>query len=1367
MAAQEYAANLLHQDQDEADNEDELTPAMQQTAGTVPRSAIDSSLRGNPGKWLLYHPTKLDELESHVTGDPTIIAKMLPATLPDHVKRVLETAGALEKATIDGLQPNYAFDGANLYSIDATIATANLQSWLNAANIESMRERRGFHPWLAPMPIHDPCVLRFSPDPIGITRMLCGASRATKDQAIAMSHIAHEFGTLGGAPIKQRARIIAVAYAMKTEDEIPAMDIVSRFGERPPPAIPTSGISSEPLGCAQYDADYADFCQRHDSEIKRIMGRCIEVCTKVHGANGTNSVETAGTSRLISRRNGSSETDSLLPGSGVLNELDAATQAAQVTWWDMRVTGWYAAYAFAIAILDLRTQTDLTKEEEDSLLCWTFMRSTYRRLASSDATLDSTRDIAASEVTQAASTAVKWQRNAHPILLILDDMEFAATRKVLPEHLQSVYSKVFKLVLSRVGTEHEQKSIVRITKPYGKHIVATGGREGDKHGLVYGQCIVTNSGARINPTPVSKSDAVLLSITKNKQPDGLRLVDHAGQKVLVVSQMHASQHFTYILPPTIQTPRLLSEYAFLSGMHFREDVASFPLPLVEFLALFDAHYEPMTPAQRAAALVRIADPVTTQQHHRHVSLVAMLGLSSSVWAPCLDSVLKWENVTNTFFTALALAFAALPPELRVLMQQWEGWARCESEDDYIKEAKNLSTKMKALDNQVALGDWPLDLAPLFEWDVLRHRASLSGNMDHEILERRDPGENINLSREKVRPHLDDIFRDIAHNMDKAQRGDKSPLYNEFSDFYDNRVSLTPAGSAFTLDDELLGARRQLRDVGVQDLTKTQVMAAMPDDSTLDRWLQQEKRIVAQISKKYEWSKVRTLFAGPMEHWIVGAFALGPIEEFMPHDCPIGKAADAHTVCRKVMQMSEGGVVACLDAKNFNILHQYDLMSEACLSASSILGDRLSGEQHKALRWLAEAELNQSVIITNVDLTDELVTRGRTEGWITDETLADGRVITLAKLQGGMFSGVRYTMLYNTFFNRVYYRIAQDIAGVKSKVLHSGDDVYAVFRNYVDVYKMKKALMSINYSLQLGKCFLEGVREFLRISHKNANTTQYLSRSAATAVHGRIEAGAPTDFVAYAGAILRRGAELIVRHANRPLILDIQKLQCGAACARWAVSNFTWATFLSIPAVLGGAAPEQARSVMWCGYTIERTAETRGPVVQHLAKLPGVRLLARTLVSKLGIQAYHRRVGEAVAAAIAPKGVIMNYGMVVRWIPQKHMSRLSDIVGTLGYIRQSREYIIAKAAGLFNTLAINDQYWGDITGVLRGLPSTWHAAALRFALLPSESLGAMYRAPKVALDEFVSAHHPADLLCSAVESNLKTGNLPLPLSFRIR
>ncbi|UED37376.1 RNA-dependent RNA polymerase [Thelonectria quadrivirus 1] len=1314
-----YEEGQRSSEEDEVRAEKTLLPTMTALYGR--------KVRKSTNQWQLM-PETTEALTAQWLNHDDVTSALLASKEPEILK-ICDTLALTGRSGNLASGPSYSLRSGELCEINQEAVYQNFRAMV----FEGRGHKMGMVNEITPLVTTVPNTAELYTNvgaTLGVIKRTIGPVAAITELDAITRALENELTKAVNMPMATKRLIIHVLTHVNTcEESIPKMSIRSRKEDG---NYNSTGLDTiQPLYHSVLGLRTRSQCvTTHRNNRERILhyvGLAKKAFAKHHGLTGTNTAEASAISRVTTSR-GDADSRSGATAPGELGKVDQILTDVQTVYWAWNVTGWVAATKWSADLCAVLDRGILDEEQGAALTEWVFSRSTYRRMIGSNAIQDATRDVSASKVTQAATTTVRWRRELNCIIHALDDLEYAVVAGSVPLQISSAYWSMLDYLLEERGTGYGNLPALPRYSMVGKKICsAPAYDEGSVNPpILYAQVGLSGGATYANLAPASRANGILHSINAADAKDGKQRIRTASETADIYTVMNGDNLLSYLVPSSIKGTGINTSYVYLAGIHFREDQLKYPVPLLEFMNEFTDYAGPeyqtgeVNDTKRKTTGVKLrlkADPAHTQQHHKNTSFIQVLAICGHAWAPCLDTIANWDDANLTFATALLIAMAALPPELFALMKHWRGW-RATSMAEYRDYAKRLSVKMKALDNQVSIGDYVLDLSPLFEWEVLPHRAVEHGDMKGEILERRDKNLQVKLTAQQLKRDVTDVFKDVAAKLDaRTREGSTSPLYQAWEDFVENRVNATPSGSAFTADELFIKARAKLKEIGVKDLTKTQVMAAMPDVLALDDLLKREPELLAQTSWKYEWGKTRALFAAAMEHWAVSAFAFAKIEEYMPDDCPIGKAADADRVCKRVMELTKEGVVACIDAANFNILHSHEVMAMIHDVYASVMGNRISPEQHKAIKWLRSCELNQKVIVSTSTVGDELIARGHSEGWIKTRELADSRTVEVADLHGGMFSGVRITMLVNTILNRAYYRYAARSIGIKPRALHSGDDVYAVFSSYAEAYQMKGALQAIGYTLQLAKCFVEGVKEFLRISHKNANTTQYLSRSAATAVHGRVEADNPTDFVATVNAVLRRGAELIVRHAVKAPIADLLVAQTRSVCARWGVARYAWNAFLALPKIFGGSSEVADLSGAWSGMTIARTAEARGDVVPKLADLPGVATTARKLLEELKVRKFHRRVREAIAAAIAPKGVVMNYGIALRWMTRTDVEKLRNVAGTLKHVTQGREFILSKAAGLFNTLALNEQYWGDLAPMLRGIHSNWHGQVLACALAP--------------------------------------------------
>jgi len=219
------------------------------------------------------------------------------------------------------------------------------------------------------------------------------------------------------------------------------------------------------------------------------------------------------------------------------------------------------------------------------------------------------------------------------------------------------------------------------------------------------------------------------------------------------------------------------------------------------------------------------------------------------------------------------------------------------------------------------------------------------------------------------------------------------------------------------------------------------------------------------------------------------------------------------------------------------------------------------------------------------------------------------------------------------------------------------------------------------------------------------------------VHGRIETGAATDMLALVTANVRRASELIVRYGARAGTLNLMAIQNAAVASRWQEPAFAVAMLYNTPVALGGMRTTDAKREIPCHFAIDRTASASSKAVKFFAGAPGVKEAARDLVQALEMDSYYGRAASAIAAGIALKSALQSYGFRVRWVDYDILARMERVAGRYMHVAQSREYVLSKAAGLFNVLVEEDERWQGLKGVFRGLHPSWAGMMVSAAITP--------------------------------------------------
>lgn len=1227
-------------------------------------------------------------------------------------------------------EPNFRHKDNKWYENDGSANVLRCAEWFRETRLEAIKVDRCDDP----VPENNGLYTRFKPQHIPMWKDISASKLKTDTRlstalATAVLMIDHDLQDEAGRLVRIGSMIVTEALIMNIEQVPPFSDkdtINAKIDDKfwfGMNMRETLAITAELSDGAMLMAYY-----RHsEKEMHELFELASDVYRDEQGLDGMKNPKMAEAgSFMLGNYNPLAPDVSICKGDEAA--ADWVLRAIQYVWPSYDVSGWQCAARWAMSMtpyLIKHGNSAESKQKLQWLTRWAFSRPTCRKLSMLPITHDATRDIMANDVTQAATAVVALTQQLHPMYVVLDDLEFEY-KKGMQEEDSNIAAYWLQYAIGAGMTDIADAIPIKPKKDEGRLWSYGGFSANPDHETPFYIKVIDKGTGYTHTADCKKSEAnaILYCFQEAHVNRCEEVISISGETVQLYGVHIHNGTAWYVMFMEGDLKGRANSLSYLISTAFREDEVREGLPLPELFTAFNETYKKtLSSEQRANMMVRLTTPVTTQQHHRHVSAIGVFASTGGYWAPVMDRVIQWPDTNATFMSTLQLAMANLPHHLSCLLQHWEGW-NVVSMAEFAISAKAMSTKMKSLDNQVLVGNVNIDLAPLFEWETTLNRGTGEMSWSTEILERRDPSQLVNLTVEELKPEIDEFWRLVLKKVERADSGrrddDKSVLYRTWEDFHKTRSIETPAGSAATVATNIKNAKNELKALGVENVNKTQVASLLPNDQKLDEYLDRPPMVIASKSIKFEWAKQRALFAAVYEHYAPTAFAYQSIEEYMPNDCPIGKAADASRVCGKVMDMSTNGVTCCIDAKNFNIMHKHEVMSYINTSYKNTFSTKISPEQTRALEWLAEAEYKQILLVRKDELTEEVYTTGTDEGWITRDDSMDTDMLAVT-LTGGMYSGHRLTMLYNTILNRVYYKVAEKRARIKSRSLHSGDDVFSEFTCMADAFKLKKAFIEINYTLQLKKCFLASIVEFLRISHKNANTSQYLSRSCATALHGRVETSAATDYMALVSAHMRRGTEMIVRYGRRGVIMRLQMLQTAGASARWGVVAPTAAIMLQTPIFFGGIRSNVSVEARTLGFDVERSAIVKNDIIKKLSVTPGVKQAAVVLLDALQIRKYHSRAQSAIAAAIAPRDTLSAYGIRLRWLDTRTLERLAEVAGRAKFIKQSREYLISKATGLFNVLAREHEYWGDLTGIYKGVHPTWLGLMMTAALNNSSTV----------------------------------------------
>ena len=452
-------------------------------------------------------------------------------------------------------------------------------------------------------------------------------------------------------------------------------------------------------------------------------------------------------------------------------------------------------------------------------------------------------------------------------------------------------------------------------------------------------------------------------------------------------------------------------------------------------------------------------------------------------------------ITHMFYVAVAPIFA-----VQHLMKLWTFSG---SASHYMKLLKLESQAAKQL--QTIFRD---DLSSVFELQVLRNRVYDDVNWDDEI----DHRINVNampIDSTDVYLLAKKIFRDARLEGAKAYR-------HEWNSYWSGRWSSMPGGSVVSQYEEDKALKKALPREG-------RIKAAWFSANMMREysyWQSRKPQIFASTSTKYEWGKVRALYGCDVTSFLHSDFAMGNCENMLPSYFPVGRRANSKYI-NKVIGSFSKGVPFCFDYDDFNSQHSTASMVAVLQAWKSTFSGDLSELQLMSLDWTIASVKDMRVQFNEA-----------------------GKVLNI---NGTLMSGWRLTSFVNSVLNRVYLEKA-NLKANTIYALHNGDDMFATTQNMQQAMNVVREAKKIGIRAQVSKTNLGTIGEFLRVDTRATNKTgaQYLARSVATAVHGRVETGAPSDLLALhaannerMNAIADRGGDLSIVKEMRTELTEFE------------------------------------------------------------------------------------------------------------------------------------------------------------------------------------------------------------------------------------
>lgn len=588
-------------------------------------------------------------------------------------------------------------------------------------------------------------------------------------------------------------------------------------------------------------------------------------------------------------------------------------------------------------------------------------------------------------------------------------------------------------------------------------------------------------------------------------------------------------------------------------------------------------------SKKPIKIEKLENQKITQYHHLHLRVNEIaeanddtiikghLRCSNPYINAILNKLTGWTNIHSTVSTFYL--YCSLAPQWAV---EYLFYLFTEAQD-----YKDLSAllKVEGILAKQAQGLVRNDLNIIFELQVLVNRLETEVDWNEEEKDRVQP---------KL-PQIDEtqLFNDAVTMFEQAKTEGKSPIRMSWEKYWNLRWGLAPAGSVHSPDPKAMDIIKTIPRRGrnkksylsmVKDMTHSQLMEALP-------------RIVARTSIKYEWGKTRALYGCDINSHLNADFGMMNCEDTLPSFMPTGSQANETNIKNLMIRMKKG-IPFCYDYDNFNSQHSKTSMKLVIKAWLRVFGANLDESQVRSTLW-----------------TMESIDRMFVENSINSRNY---------EANGTLFSGWRLTSFINTCLNFLYLKQA-DIISKSIYSLHNGDDVFAICNNMYDAILIARKAKTIGVRAQLTKMNIGTISEFLRMDCNTTNPTgaQYLTRACATAVHSRIESGAPTSAVSALQAESTRLIELVQRGADINIVKKLVAIRTSFLAKQFETDPECFRLYNTLHPVAGGSDKDaKVTGVRLVPKLIKSTDTELQAVSDKMA--PGMRDYARQVAKQLGV-----------------------------------------------------------------------------------------------------------------------------------------------------
>lgn len=250
---------------------------------------------------------------------------------------------------------------------------------------------------------------------------------------------------------------------------------------------------------------------------------------------------------------------------------------------------------------------------------------------------------------------------------------------------------------------------------------------------------------------------------------------------------------------------------------------------------------------------------------------------------------------------------------------------------------------------------------------------------------------------------------------------------------------------------------------------------------VESWIDQEPRIQARASDKYEQSKARAIYATGVKDYAIMTYAIGPAERRLHQiegvETGLRGTDEIRATLRKMNICANNHESTMLDYADFNLQHSLKVQSmvfDSMARRMALVGSR--PDAIRACNWCSKALLNSWCRFPNESQN--------------------------YRISQGLFSGIRGTNFLNTILNVVYFRHARrwvykmfGIHPLDLYNIHQGDDVWITNRSRLWAICLFRVMKQIGYDFQESKQLFDcGRGEFLRVVYEKDVSLGYLARS---------------------------------------------------------------------------------------------------------------------------------------------------------------------------------------------------------------------------------------------------------------------------------